>query len=836
MAINEQEGKVMGAASSISNVISALQKQAKDAIIDIDTLTGVAIENIVDKSSEISNSILVKSSAESLDVQSVASSSTIIERAIFNVKQLVPNILKAVFNVQNMAPRANTSPLNTQPLTGAARPPSVPRTNGNAPTSGDSNSQLVLPNLDSVFKNLLFGLVPKTVIRGYVSKVKFLIDQLQKIQVPEKNLAPIIEPLEAISKAIDTFSNISWAKAFFGIKAFQFFTKSFVASINKILSPETLDGLNKFSKFSEKLSKPLGEVSDSINNFASISWGKVLLGSKVFISFIKSFAKIPVEIFVKTGTAIATLAQKLKKPLESLGDTIERFGKSLSEFVGPLLKGAAAIALLGASLIPLAYGLKMFDDVNLESIGKAIITLGGLVLLAKGLGQSVGSILKGAAAIAILGASIIPLTYGLKMMENIGIGTIGVLAAGLTTLGIAAALFGSSAPLIAIGAGMLALLGAALIPFSFALKMLSEANPETLSNLAMPLLKLGGALLLGAPGLLLGGAALIPFSAGLATLGLALKLFNAETLDSIIPALTKLPDVAWSLAKAAPALVLSALALTPFSVAVAALGLAVKIGGDGLLEFMDTMSNFTQNLDPGKLFATAGAIVALSGAVAAFGAAQAAEGLGNLVGRFLRFGADSPLEQMQKFADIGQEIKMAGDGVLNLSTGISKLAGLGGEIEVLDNFPWKKLEDLAKAIEGKSIIQIVTGGGAGGMEATGTAVEAATGKSTMTSGSQDFSSMSNDEKAKAAGYDSWEEYKESGWQWKGSQEGQQVGVQPMPSTIGSELAAAGSTGMSSPVIINNNTGGNVSNVSSSSVNSSAPAMMPIFTGSALGFV
>jgi hypothetical protein len=251
---------------------------------------------------------------------------------------------------------------------------------------------------------------------------------------------------------------------------------------------------------------------------------------------------------------------------------------------------------------------------------------------------------------------------------------------------------------------------------------------------------------------------------------------------------------------------------------------------------MDTMSNFTKNLDPGKLFATAGAIVALSGAIAAFGAAQAAEGLGNLVGRFLRFGADSPLEQMQKFADIGGEIKMAGDGVLNLSTGISKLAGLGEEIEVLDNFPWEKLEDLADSIKGKAIIQIVTGGGAGGMEATATAVEAATGKSTSASGPQDFSSMSNEEKAAAAGYDSWEEYKQSGWEWKGKQEETGIAMEPVPSTIGSELAAAGSMMTGAPVIINNNTGGNVSNVSSSSVNSTAPPPMPIFTGSALGFV
>ena len=954
MAINEQQNGTGNSEQGIAGIIAVLQNQAKNAIVDIDTLTEVAIENIISAPSEISDSIIVRPNIEyniqpgsfeddtnsriddrgttfnsetigdsitqafssetisssitqAFNPQNVSSAITqafnrgtiqpIIGPIINNISQIVPNTA----TMRNVTRSASQ---NSQPLIGAARPPSIPRTNGTAPANGarppsiprtntntpanGSKNQPVLPNVDSIFKNLLFGLVPKSVIRIYASKVKYLVDQLQKVKVPEKNLAPIIEPLETFSKAVDAFSNISWTKAFFGIKAFQFFTKSFVASINKILSPETLDGLNKFSKFSEKLSKPLDEVSDSISNFASISWGKVLIGSKVFISFIKSLAKIPVELFNKTGTAVATLAEKLKNPLESLGNTLERFGKSLDEFVGPLLKGAAAIALLSASLIPLAYGLKMFADVSWESIVKGTVALGGLVLLAKVLSSATGPLLKGAAAIAILGVSLIPLAYSLKMMENVGLGTIVALAASLTVLGVAAAIFGGpQAAVFAIGAAVIAALGIAMIPLAYGLKLLSEANPETLSNLAMPLLKLGGALLLaapglllggaalipfsaglaafglaskllnpespeilsnlampllklggalllGAPGLLLGGAALIPFSAGLGALGLALKLFSSETLDSIIPALTKLPDVAWSLAKAAPALLLSALALTPFSAAVAVLGAAVRLGGEGLLEFMDKMGEFTEKLDPSKLLATAGAIVALSGAIAAFGVAQAAEGFGNLVGRFLRFGSDSPLEQMQKFAAIGEEIKMAGDGVLNLSTGISKLAGLGEEIEVLDNFPWEKLEDLAKAIEGKAIIQIITGGGAGGMEATAAAVETATGKSTTSSSPQDFSSMSNEEKAAAAGYGSWEEYKEAGWKWKGKE--QTAEIEAVPSMIGAELSTTGSMMSSSPIIINNNSGGNVSNVSSSSVNSAAPIPMPIFTGSALGFV
>lgn len=95
--------------------------------------------------------------------------------------------------------------------------------------------------------------------------------------------------------------------------------------------------------------------------------------------------------------------------------------------------------------------------------------------------------------------------------------------------------------------------------------------------------------------------------------------------------------------------------------------------------------------------------------------------------------------------------------------------------------------------------------------------------------SKDFSELTKTEKAIAAGYSTWKEYKESNFKWKES-------ITPLPATTGSMLASAGNVSNISPtIIVNNNNGGNTSNISTSNVNNNASPMMPILTGSSLGY-
>jgi hypothetical protein len=92
-----------------------------------------------------------------------------------------------------------------------------------------------------------------------------------------------------------------------------------------------------------------------------------------------------------------------------------------------------------------------------------------------------------------------------------------------------------------------------------------------------------------------------------------------------------------------------------------------------------------------------------------------------------------------------------------------------------------------------------------------------------------FSELSKPEKAMAAGYGSWDEYAASNFKWKNN-------VQGVPASSGSMLATAGNISNIAPtVIVNNNNGGNVSNINTSNVNNNASPMMPILTGSAMGY-
>lgn len=94
-------------------------------------------------------------------------------------------------------------------------------------------------------------------------------------------------------------------------------------------------------------------------------------------------------------------------------------------------------------------------------------------------------------------------------------------------------------------------------------------------------------------------------------------------------------------------------------------------------------------------------------------------------------------------------------------------------------------------------------------------------------------STSKEIKAKRAGYNTFEEYEKSGWKWKGDSSSM---ITPKPSTSGATLNSAGSTSANVTVINNMNSGGNVTNMSSSNVNNTMNgASQPILAGSAMGF-
>jgi hypothetical protein len=644
----------------------------------------------------------------------------------------------------------------------------------------DFNIQL--PDLSKIFKGAMLGLLPRPLIKSYVSGINTLIDELSSIK--PKDVKDATGPIYSLGRALEGFQNFSLVRSMITLTKFKIFLKTF----NRIFANIGTD-YTKFAKVSKNFAQPLTNISNAFLKFGEIKWIKTLAGAKALDLTIKIITKIPTVGLAKVGNALKLFATKIEEPLRIFTDF-------LKNTTGSLLKGAIAFGVFALSLIPLSIGLKKLQDIEWSSIGKAAVTLGAFVGVSRLLGKNMVSSLKGAASIAILGASLIPLAYGLKMFNDVNWRAVGIGATALGGLALTAGILGipKVAGAVALGAGVIALLGASLIPFAYALNEIAKVDPKTLLELV--------------PGLL-----------GLAASGAALAL-------------------------AAPGFLLAGLGLLPFSAGVYALSSAVSLGGDNLLEFLNTFSDVSKRIDSGNLYSTAGAIAALSGSIAAFAAANVVDGIGNLVGKLLRLGSDSPIEQFERFAEISNPLRVASAAIDTLADGIAKLNGLEAEIKVLANFPFDQLEDLAEEIEGKAVIQIVTGGT--GTE--GTASVQSEGKNGSTTSSLKFDKMSNEEKAGAAGYSSWEDYKNSGWKWKGKTEETASLSQPSIDSTGisdrfassqnntGDMLNQASTNVAMTPIIVNNYGGNTTNNTSSSVNNNTTSFDPIMTGSNLNLM
>lgn len=289
--------------------------------------------------------------------------------------------------------------------------------------------------------------------------------------------------------------------------------------------------------------------------------------------------------------------------LKSIADGVAKFGDT------KVVKGAASLTLLAGAVTLTAIGLKKFNEVDFMSVVTGTAAMAGLATLAQFLGKGSTAMIKGAAAILILGTSVIPLATGLQIMKDVGIDTIGVLAAGLITLGVAGAAMGTALPLMLMGATAIAALGVAIIPFAIAANLLGgaiesiSAGFTALANVpildvAKNILGFGAAFTLMLPllpGMMLTGVALSLMGVALLPFALGAALAARPTFELAI-GMRELAGVNWAnLLLAAPAL----LSLSAGLVALSAGGL---ISGliDGLGSLFGAKSPFDKLAEIGQ--------------------------------------------------------------------------------------------------------------------------------------------------------------------------------------------------------------------------------------------
>ena len=164
----------------------------------------------------------------------------------------------------------------------------------------------------------------------------------------------------------------------------------------------------------------------------------------------------------KAKDALAGKAAKMA-PDTSVSDNLNKTAGSKGPKASNLLKGAAAILILAAALFVAAKAFQEFGSVTWPAVGMGLASLVGLAAIAYVLGKAQGEMIKGAIAVAILGAALIPFAFSMSLIAGLDIGSVMAAAAGLVVF--SAAVFGLGALMMTgvgafiFGAGLAALAG-----------------------------------------------------------------------------------------------------------------------------------------------------------------------------------------------------------------------------------------------------------------------------------------------------------------------------------------------------------------------------------------
>ena len=283
------------------------------------------------------------------------------------------------------------------------------------------------------------------------------------------------------------------------------------------LTPYLIIAGGAFYKFGSQMSgvvKGFGKLRKNVQGFIKDLGSGKGIGDRLKSMLPGGDKKIPSvdkgsELTKNTKGMDPKKGEGIKGFLKGLGDGLAHIGKKAMD----VIKGAGAIAIaglaLGGSFALALMMVKDVDPVQMLAFSGSLSMLGLTLAL---LGKIGSSVIQGALAMGILGVALIPAAYAFSMLNEVDTGKMIAFSIAVPLLGLAAAGLGFLAPFIFAGAAAIAALGLSLLPMAGAFALLGQVDiVGVLSSL--------GEIALIAPGLGLAGLAFMSLGAGLMSLG-----------------------------------------------------------------------------------------------------------------------------------------------------------------------------------------------------------------------------------------------------------------------------------------------------------------------------
>lgn len=278
-----------------------------------------------------------------------------------------------------------------------------------------------------------------------------------------------------------------------------------------------------------------------------------------FQSLKSVFAQVWSGLKTVLTDVVKFISQTMKELSSGIGITIKNLlkgiGDGLSSFKTSAVKGAAALVIFSGALWITSKAVKNFNEVSWDDLAKAGIALGGLVAVSLLLGSASSKMIIGAIGIAALGASLIPAAFALNKFNDVEWNSLSKAGVALIGLGVVGGILGSMAPMMLLGSLSIAALGASLIPMAISMKMFQGIDWDTLKLAGIALVGFGlaaSAFGLAAP-LILTGSAVIGtasisiglFSGSLLLLNSSIKDLNIQPLKEVGSEIMKLTSISF---------------------------------------------------------------------------------------------------------------------------------------------------------------------------------------------------------------------------------------------------------------------------------------------------